>query len=182
MRRFWGSTGRVDMNKYWDHLTVILNINCLSYSVCRRLWTYQGWQLQKESSSRRWGSSDRHSGYSRTGGLCCYQRQLFPQWGRVSSSLLNYRAWIFHSNSRVSVSSFYPMQWGLSSSYIAQTTLFKSYNSSSFCLLPFINKTGNPTILLSVAGNVNPGIQPLALVVFVPATYEYIAPAATSGK
>lgn len=37
-------------------------------------------------------------------------------------------------------------------------------------------------MLFSVTGNVNSGIQPLALVVFMPATYEYITPAATSGK
>lgn len=123
---------RMDMDKYWYHLTGILNTNLLSCSVCRRLWTYQGWQLQKESSSGWWRSSDRHSGHSRTGGLCSYQRQLFPQWGRVSSSLLNNRAWILYSNSRVSVSSFSHGQGEISGSYVALTTLPKSYSSLSF--------------------------------------------------
>jgi len=42
--------------------------------------------------------------------------------------------------------------------------------------------SGNPTTLLSVTGNLNHSIQPLALAVFLPATYEYIMQAATSGK
>jgi len=69
--------------------------------VCWRLRTNKGRFLPQESCCRwKWGS-DWHPGHSWSGGLRCNQRQLFPQWWRLSLRLLHYRTRIFSGIVRI---------------------------------------------------------------------------------
>lgn len=51
-----------------------------------------------------WGSANRHSRYSRTGGLCRHSRQLFSKWWRIFVCIFHNRRWKLPSNSGIPVS------------------------------------------------------------------------------
>lgn len=76
---------------------------CICFLVCRRLWTNESRQLPQESCAGwSWGP-DWHLGHCGSGGLCCYQRQLLPQWRRLSLCLLHHRTGILCCYCRLQV-------------------------------------------------------------------------------
>ena len=84
--------------------TGVINLNSsFAFSVCRRLWANEGWQLQEEGGGGWSGGAGGHPGHCRPRGLCRHSGQLLQERRGFSLRIFHHRTRVFSSDGRFQV-------------------------------------------------------------------------------